>query len=51
MNIVTLVLLILAALCFAWAALATTQPRVGLVPLGLLFWLLTVLIPRLANLD
>lgn len=42
MNI-DLVLYVLAAICFAAAALGVTT-RVALVPLGLLFWVLTAII-------
>jgi len=43
---IDLILLILAAICFALAALNVdvTGGKVGLVPLGLLFWVLTALI-------
>jgi len=43
-----LVLLILAALCFALAAFGRPAPAwPGLVPLGLLAWVLSVLAARL----
>jgi len=42
-----LVLLIVAAVCFALAALNVASPRVSLVALGLLAWVLTDLIPKL----
>lgn len=38
------VLLIIAAICFALAALGVNSP-VGLVPLGLLLWVITLLTP------
>lgn len=44
MGVVLLVLLIGAAVCFGLAA-ANVVTRVGLVPLGLLLWVLTALIP------
>lgn len=47
MRILDLVLLILAALCFALAAL-NTQSRVNLIAAGLLAWVLVPLI-TLAN--
>lgn len=48
MNVIDFILLLLAAICFAGAALGTgaagqTRP-VGLLPLGLLFWVLVPLI-------
>jgi hypothetical protein len=42
----TLVLLIVAAICFALAALNVSS-RVNLVALGLLAWVLTELLPKL----
>lgn len=47
MGVVVLVLLIAAAVCFLLAA-ANVPTRVGLVPLGLLLWVLTALIPAVA---
>jgi hypothetical protein len=44
MNVLILVLLILGAVCFLLAA-ANVASRINLVALGLLFWILTVLIP------
>jgi len=44
---VTLVLLIVAAILFALAALNIGHPRVSLVALGLLAWVLSDLIPKL----
>ena len=38
------ILLVAAAICFGLAALNINSP-VGLVPLGLLLWILTLLIP------
>jgi hypothetical protein len=42
----TLILLIIAAACFAAAALGVSA-RVNLVALGLLAWVLTGILPRL----
>jgi hypothetical protein len=43
---VTFLLLLAAAICFGVAAFWQPQPtRVNMVALGLLFWVLTVLIP------
>jgi len=42
-----LVLLILAAVCFALAALNVASTRVSLLALGLFVWVLTDLIPKL----
>jgi hypothetical protein len=44
MNVLILVLLILGAVCFLLGA-ANVATKVNLVALGLLFWILTVLIP------
>ena len=46
MHIITVILLIVAAICFALAALGVPS-RVAWVPLGLLAWVLTALIPAL----
>ena len=48
MEVLVIVLLILAAVCFGAAALRTVA-RWELVPLGLLLWVLAVLIPAIAN--
>ena len=42
----TLILLIIAAVCFA-AAAVNVAARVNLVALGLLAWVLTAILPRL----
>ena len=48
MQVLVLVLLILAAVCFGLAAFARPAPAwPGLVPLGLLAWVLSVLVARL----
>ena len=48
MHVLTLVLLILSALCFGLAAFgAVSSGRINLVALGLLAWVLTVLIPAI----
>jgi hypothetical protein len=42
------VLLVLAAICFALAVVSGFVPRLGMIPwlaLGLLFWVLTALLP------
>lgn len=44
MDVLTLVLLIFGAVCFLLAT-ANVASRINLVALGLLFWILTVLIP------
>jgi hypothetical protein len=46
MHTLTIVLLIIAAVCFGLAA-AGVPSRVAWVPLGLLAWVLTALIPAL----
>jgi hypothetical protein len=46
MHVLTIILLIIAALCFLGAAIGT-KSRINLVGLGLLAWVLTVLIPEL----
>lgn len=43
----TLLLLVLAAVCFALAAASVGAGRVNLIALGLFFWVATVLIPAL----
>jgi hypothetical protein len=49
MQAVTVILLILAFVCFALAAF-NVSARINLVGLGLALWILTVLIPALASL-
>lgn len=44
---ITVVLLLLAAICFLLAAVGVPLPRVNLVALGLFFWVLTALLPAL----
>lgn len=52
MDVIDLILLIIAAVCFAFAALAHAQPaRVNLVALGLLAWVLVPLIDAAQALD
>jgi len=46
MHVLNLVLLILGAVCFLLGA-ANVASRINLVALGLLFWILTVLIPAI----
>lgn len=46
MELFVLLMLIAGAVCFALAAFGVPA-RVGLVPLGLLFWILTLLVPAL----
>ena len=43
----TLILLVVAAVCFGLAAFGVAVGRVNLVALGLLAWVLTVLVPAL----
>jgi hypothetical protein len=40
----SVILYVIAALCFAFAAIGVSAKRVGLVPLGLLAWVLVPLI-------
>jgi hypothetical protein len=49
MEVLVIILLILAGVCFGLAAFKTVA-RWELVPLGLLFWVAAVLIPAIANL-
>lgn len=42
----TTFLLLVGALCFFFAAIAVAPPRINLIALGLLCWILTVLIER-----
>lgn len=44
MELLTLVLLIFAAVCFGLAAFGVVVSRVNLVALGLLLWVVTVII-------
>lgn len=46
MDVIVLVLLLAAAVCFGLAA-ANLAVRVNLVALGLLFWVITALVPAL----
>ncbi len=46
MHVLTIILLIIAALCFLGAAIGA-KLRVNLVAAGLLAWVLSVLIPEL----
>jgi predicted S18 family serine protease len=48
MLVISLILLILAAGCFAAAAFNVASPRVNLIALGLLFW---VVVPLIATID
>lgn len=48
MGVLVLVLLITAAVCFGIAA-ANVATRVNLVALGLLFWVITALVPALSH--
>lgn len=49
MDTLTLVLLIIAAICFALAAFQVVVGRVELVALGLLAWVLAELLPRVVK--
>lgn len=42
----SLILLVFAFACFALAAFGVSSPRVSLVPLGLAFWVATLLVGR-----
>lgn len=44
MPILTLILLVLALVCFVLAAVQIPSPRVQLLPLGLALWVLTQLL-------
>lgn len=46
MNILHLVLVILALLCFAFAAVGVSTPRGSLLAAGLFLWLLATLVGR-----
>lgn len=46
MHVLTIILLIIAALCFLGAAVGA-KSRLNLLALGLLAWVLSVLIPEL----
>jgi hypothetical protein len=43
----TLILLLVAAVCFGLAAFGVVVGKVNLVALGLLAWVLTLLVPKL----
>jgi hypothetical protein len=47
MHIILILLLVLAAVCFAGAAAGAAFGRLNLIGLGLLFFVLTLLIPEL----
>lgn len=44
-----LILLLIAAVCFGLAAFGVGFARVNLIALGLLFWVLTELLPALVD--
>lgn len=46
-TMLILILLILAAVCFILAAARVASSRVNFVALGLFFWVVTLLIPKL----
>ena len=46
MHVLTIILLVIAALCFLGAAIGA-KSRINLVGLGLLAWVLSILIPEL----
>ena len=50
MDVLTLLLLIAAAVCFGLAAFGVASARVNLLALGLLFWVLTALLPAIPGL-
>jgi hypothetical protein len=50
MDVITVVLLLAGAICFGLAA-ANVATRVNLVALGLLFWIITALIPAVQAID
>ncbi|MBB5084040.1 hypothetical protein [Nonomuraea endophytica] len=45
----TLILLILALVCFVLAALNVAAPRINLLALGLALWILTEIIPKISD--
>jgi hypothetical protein len=47
MDIVFLLLLLAGALCFAVAVARTFEPKLNLIALGLLFWILVPLIQQI----
>ena len=47
MSAVVLILLVAAAVCFLLAAIGVAPGRPNLVALGLLFWVLTAIVPAL----
>jgi hypothetical protein len=51
MDVLLILLLIAAAVCFGLAAFVRQLERVNVVALGLLCWLLTVLIPAAQRLS
>ncbi len=51
MKVIQLVLLIIAAVLFGLAAFTTPNTRFNLVAAGLLFWVSTVIIDVVQNLD
>jgi hypothetical protein len=53
MKVLYLILFIIAAVCFAFAALAGDRvpPRVNLIALGLLSWVLVLVIQTARSLD
>jgi hypothetical protein len=46
MDIVIILLLVAALVCFIIAAIGAWTPRVNLIALGLAFWVSTVLLPH-----
>lgn len=51
MDIITLILLLSAAIIFALAAIGVATARISLIPLGLLLWILVPLINHIETLD
>lgn len=51
MAVLYLILLIVAAVCFAGAAANVASPRVSLLAAGLLFWVLVPLIQQAHHLN
>jgi len=49
MTILVILFLILAFACFFFAAVRPPQPPLNLIALGLMFWVLSVLVPALAS--
>jgi hypothetical protein len=47
MEAFIIIMLLLGTVCFAAAAFNVVTPRINLIAAGLLFWILSVLVPAL----